>query len=98
MQQLDPASLAVKIAENSVHLLDVREPFEHATENLGGLLIPLGELGKRWAEIPLDKPIVVYCKKGIRSIIAIQKLQDRLPQVTWLNLAGGIEAWKKSLP
>lgn len=73
-------------------LLDVREGFEHEAYNIGGIHIPLGELNARRNEIPTDKPVIVYCEKGIRSVIAIQRLAsfDNL-----INLEGGMRMWKQ---
>ncbi len=76
-------------------LIDVREEWEHAAFNIGGKLIPMGELMQRRGEIPPDYPVVVYCEKGIRSQLAIQRLEplgyDRL-----YNLKGGMTAWKNA--
>jgi len=72
-------------------LLDVREIFEHDHFNIGGINIPLGELSKELNHIPADKDIVVYCAKGIRSVIAIQKLEAKGITRTF-NLTGGVYA------
>jgi rhodanese-related sulfurtransferase len=82
--------------DSSVILLDVREEYEHAEFNIGGLLCPLSELFDHTNEIPKDKPVVVYCKMGIRSQIAIQRLEQRYQFTNLVNLQGGIEAWKHS--
>jgi len=80
-----------------IFLLDVRESFEHEEFNIGGVLIPLGEVTQRFAEIPADREVVVYCRKGIRSQIAIQRLQDKYHFTNLVNLTGGMEAWKQFL-
>ena len=72
-------------------LLDVRETFEHEHFNIGGLNIPLGELSNELQQIPSDKTIVVYCAKGIRSVIAIQKLESK-GYANLYNLSGGVYA------
>ena len=41
-------------------------------------------------KIEQEKPVVIYCKRGIRSQIAIQRLQRKLPNVEFYNLDGGI--------
>jgi adenylyltransferase/sulfurtransferase len=46
-------------------------------------------------EIPSDQPVVVYCKKGIRSQIAIQRLEEKLGLTNLINLKGGMDAWKR---
>lgn len=82
-------------SQSDIILIDVREDFEHEDFNIGGHLIPLGEVLNRSAEIPKDKPVYVYCRKGVRSQIAIQRLQDKFGYTNLINLTGGVEAWKK---
>lgn len=77
-------------------LLDVREPFEHEIANLGGLLIPLGDLPARLHEIDKGRDIIVYCHHGNRSRNATEFLQGQgFRSVT--NLAGGIDAWSMDI-
>ncbi|NCI51545.1 rhodanese-like domain-containing protein [Sediminibacterium roseum] len=94
MKEIDPIALALLIEQDKVALIDVREPHEHEGFNIGGQLIPLDEIVSRAAEIPRNKTVVLYCKKGIRSQIAIQKL-DKFGFENLVNLKGGMEAWKK---
>jgi adenylyltransferase/sulfurtransferase len=53
----------------------------------------LGEIVARINEIPTNQKVLVYCKRGIRSMIAIQKLLLKNPNLQLMNLAGGLEAW-----
>jgi rhodanese-related sulfurtransferase len=76
-------------------LIDVREPYEHEEYNIGGELIPLNEIAQQSDKIATDKPVIIYCRKGIRSQIAIQRLQEKFPFTNLINLIGGTEAWKK---
>lgn len=71
-------------------LIDVREPEEHKAFNIGGSLIPLSEVRNAASQIATDRPVVFYCKRGIRSQIAIQKLQRIIPKGDFYNLANGI--------
>ena len=71
-------------------LIDVREPEEHERFNIGGKLIPLREIISRASEIPRGHPVVVYCRKGIRSQIAIQRLEEKFGCTNLVNLRGGI--------
>ena len=97
MKQVTAEQLKTLLAENSdISLVDVREESEHTEFNIGGILAPLSELFEHLDEIPKDKPVVVYCKRGIRSQIAIQRLEQRGEYKNLLNLQGGIEAWKHS--
>ncbi len=82
-------------AKEDFQLIDVREPYEHEEFNIGGDLIPLGEIALHINRIEKEKPVIIYCRKGIRSQFAIQKLQDKFPFTNLHNLIGGTEAWKK---
>jgi adenylyltransferase/sulfurtransferase len=79
-------------AGEEVYILDVREPFEYKIANLGGRLIPLGEVAQRLSEIDRSREVVVQCKGGVRSQKAAEVLkQNGFEHV--INLAGGIIAW-----
>ena len=96
MKSITVNELKVKI-DNAEYfqLIDVREPYEHEEFNIGGRLIPLNEITQQLDKIATDKPVVIYCRKGIRSLLAIQRLQQKLPFTNLYNLVGGTEAWKK---
>ena len=96
MQSITPAGLKHKLDNaEDFQLIDVREDFEHEDFNIGGELIPLHEIVQRFEKIKKDKPVILYCRKGIRSQIAIQKLQEKYPFTNLINLIGGTDAWKK---
>ncbi|MFT5169049.1 MAG: rhodanese-related sulfurtransferase [Saprospiraceae bacterium] len=71
-------------------LIDVREASEHKAFNIGGLLIPLSDILKEKDKLEIKNPIVFYCKAGIRSQLAIQKLSRFFPQGDFYNLTPGI--------
>lgn len=81
-------------AEKEFQLIDVREEWEHEAYNIGGILIPMGELMSRKGEIRIDRDVVIYCEKGIRSTIAIQRLES-LGYNNLINLQGGMTAWRR---
>lgn len=73
-------------------LIDVREVYENEMANIGGRLIPMGEITKHLDEIPKDIPVVFHCKSGGRSANVTKYFLQR----GWdnvLNLQGGIFAW-----
>lgn len=74
-------------------LIDVREPFEYDTCNIGALLIPMGGVLIEAEKISKDKPVVVHCRSGARSAAAIMQLQQQLGYTNLMNLKGGIMAW-----
>jgi adenylyltransferase/sulfurtransferase len=73
----------------------VREKHEHEDFNIGGTLIPLDEITRHVDDIEKEKPVILYCRIGMRSQIAIQRLLEKYPFTNLVNLVGGIEAWKK---
>lgn len=96
MQSITAAELRDKMDKaEDFQLIDVREDFEHEDFNLGGKLIPLHAITQHSEEINTNKPVIVYCRKGIRSQIAIQRLQEKFHFTNLFNLIGGTEAWKK---
>jgi rhodanese-related sulfurtransferase len=75
-------------------LIDIREDWERSNFNIGGVHIPMGELMGRINEIPKNKDVVLYCEKGIRSVIVIQRL-EATGFHNLFNLSGGMKAWKE---
>jgi adenylyltransferase/sulfurtransferase len=73
-------------------LLDVRGENEYEVCNLGGTLIPLGELERRKDELDPSVHLVVHCKTGGRSGKAVELLRAWGFENSW-NVAGGILAW-----
>ena len=81
-------------AGEDIFVLDVREPHEYQIANLGGYLIPLGDLPNRVNELDTSREIVAHCKMGGRSAKAVAFLkQAGFTKVK--NLAGGITAWSE---
>ena len=94
MLQLTPAQLKEWIdSKKNFLLVDVREDWEHEAYNIGGLHIPMGDLLSRLPEIPKEGDVVLYCEKGIRSTIAIQRMET-LGYHNLYNLSGGMKAWR----
>ena len=95
-KQVKPSELFQKLQqEKNLELIDVRELHEHEQFNIGGRLIPLDEIMRSADSIPQNREVVFYCKMGIRSQIAIQRLQERFGFTNLVNLQGGLEAWKR---
>jgi sulfur-carrier protein adenylyltransferase/sulfurtransferase len=79
-------------AGDNLFVLDVREPHEYQICNIGGHLIPLGDLPKRVNELDSSREIVAHCRSGVRSGKAVAFLQQAGFKKVH-NLAGGILAW-----
>jgi molybdopterin/thiamine biosynthesis adenylyltransferase/rhodanese-related sulfurtransferase len=79
-------------AKEDLFVLDVREPHEYQICNIGGHLIPLGDLPRRVNELDSSREIVAHCRSGVRSAKAVDFLQQAGFKKVH-NLAGGILAW-----
>lgn len=96
MNSITAIALKQKIEnKEDFQLIDVREPGEHAEFNISGELIPLSDIILQIDKIATGKPVILYCRKGIRSQVAIQRLQEKFPFTNLFNLIGGTEAWRK---
>ena len=84
-----------KAANKAFQLIDVREASEHHDFNIGGTLIPLQQVSRSLDQLDTSIPIVVYCKRGIRSQIAIQRLSQKVSDADFYNLQHGILSLKK---
>ena len=91
--EITPRELKARLDRgDDLFILDVREPHEYQICNLGGKLIPLGDLANRVNELDSSREIVAHCRSGKRSADAIQFLQQAGFRKV-LNLKGGILAW-----
>jgi len=74
-------------------LIDVREPHEIAIAALAGALVcPLSRAEEWMDRVPTDRPLVIFCHHGIRSMHAAMALAERgVRDLT--NMAGGIDLW-----
>ena len=79
-------------------LLDVREPWEAATASISGaIFIPMGEITSRaQAELDPDKPIVVMCHHGARSLSVTMWLRNQGFDHAQ-SLIGGIDEWSRKI-
>lgn len=73
-------------------LLDVREEHEYATVNIGGTLIPLGQLDDRLGELDPSGHVITHCRAGYRGAQAVAKLRAAGFENAW-NVNGGLMAW-----
>lgn len=84
-------------AGENVKLVDVREPYENADFNIGGILHPLGHIQMMSVdelEPYKDDELIVYCRSGNRSGQACMILET-LGFKNTKNLVGGMLAWQE---
>ncbi len=97
MQIIESEELKQRMAaQEELHLIDVRQPEEHADFNIGGLLLPLGNIMSMQTEEIDDlkeKEIICYCRSGQRSMQATMMLET-MGFKNVKNLAGGMMGWE----
>jgi rhodanese-related sulfurtransferase len=79
-----------------LHFYDVREEHEYEEDNLGAILIPLGELPDHLDELESlkDEEIIIHCRSGARSGKAARYLESQgFSNVR--NVLGGILAYRE---
>jgi len=101
MNTIDVKQLQARIESGEkINLLDVREPVEHEDFNIGGILLPLGDIrvGDTEAiEHLKDQEVIIYCRSGNRSGQACMVLES-LGFSNVINVTGGMLAWQDTFP
>lgn len=94
---MTPLELARRLQQSPPVLLDVREHWEVQLAALPQARhIPMGDIPRRWQELPTEADIVVYCHHGVRSAQVVAFL-ERVGMSRVYNLAGGIDAWSAEI-
>lgn len=100
MQTITVEQLKARMdAGESLHLVDVREPSEHAEFNIGGVLLPLGRIRNMDTDDIdnlKDEEVIVYCRSGNRSGQASMILES-VGFSNIKNLTGGMMAWQERI-
>jgi hydroxyacylglutathione hydrolase len=77
-------------------VFDVRKASEYDSEHIiGAINIPLNQINSHLAEIPKEKPFVLYCGGGYRSMIAASILKQRGWE-SFSDVLGGFTELKKT--
>ena len=87
-------------AGEKLYLVDVREPDEHAEFNIGGTLLPLGNIQMMQID-DIDElkneEVICYCRSGGRSMQACMTLET-FGFTNVKNLEGGMLNWREKYP
>lgn len=93
IEQVDAERAVDLVEQGDVTVLDVRGLAEYQAGHIPNAVhIPLGHLEDRIDEVPDDKPVLVHCRTGYRSSMALSIL-DAHGRTRISNLSGGYEAW-----
>lgn len=90
--EVTPEQTATALADGSALVVDVREGYEREAGHIAGSEhIELERLASRSDDLPRDRPVIFYCRAGVRSVMAAQALQGAGFDAR--SMAGGIVAW-----
>ncbi|MEE9331167.1 MAG: rhodanese-like domain-containing protein [Methylophilaceae bacterium] len=95
---ISPKVAAEMFADNKAIIIDVRENEEWLEQHIdGAILIPLGEVESRLAELTQykDSTVIMQCRSGRRSAKAGSTLLEAGFTKVY-NLTGGILAWDEA--
>jgi len=78
IHRITSEQLEAQMAREQALVIDVRKHSEFDSEHLvDAVNIPLNEINNRLAEFPKEKPFIIHCAGGYRSIIAASILKQR---------------------
>jgi rhodanese-related sulfurtransferase len=93
MKFISTSQLKVLLAANDVIVVDVREQYERMICAINSIHIPMGEIERRFSEIPTDKNVVLLCKSGRRAEAICNYLEKEQYFSNLSVLEGGILEW-----
>jgi len=98
MNEITPQELKARLDRSDRPLLlDVRQEWETRLCRLDNAVhIPIEEIELRTEELDPTDEIVVYCHQGVRSAAVAEYLRS-LGFKNVKNLAGGLDAWARSV-
>jgi len=98
--EIDCRSVKQKLdAKDDMLLVDCRERDEYETASIPrSVLLPMSEIADRLHELEShrDRPIVVHCHHGGRSLRVTHWLRQQGFTLTQ-NMAGGIDQWSQEI-
>ena len=91
--EVDVATTVAAVGDPNVQIVDCREQNEWDASRAEGMtLMPLDSIAQRMGELDKERPVIVVCRSGRRSLIAAQQLAAAgFTDVKSMN--GGLIAW-----
>lgn len=98
MKEITVQELKAKLDNgDDFQLIDVREEHEAEIAQIGGELIPMGEILGQTDRVSRDKMVVIHCRSGARSGTIVNALEAQHGFTNLYNLKGGILAWAREI-
>jgi hydroxyacylglutathione hydrolase len=93
VERINATEFATKYKADAV-VIDVRKQSEFDSEHVvGAINVPLNQINKHLAQFPKEKPFIVHCAGGYRSMIAASILKQR-GWDNFVDVEGGFGAIK----
>jgi rhodanese-related sulfurtransferase len=96
-REVSPAA-ALALIQKGALLVDVREPYEIAGKSFDVpdiMLIPLRDVEKRYKEIPPTRQVIIACRSGNRSLMALRVLTSHGYKKA-VSMQSGISGWSRA--
>src|SRR5215469_7015599 len=96
LESVDTSTARRRWEAGDALLLDVRNGNEYRDGHIpGSMHIPASRLTKKLGDVPRDRPVLVYCAGGNRSVAASSELLSAgFTDVA--DIAGGFDAWDEA--
>lgn len=92
VDRISPAVFEAKLKAEKPLVIDVRKKSEYQSEHvIGAINVPLNEINQHLAQFPKDKPFILHCAGGYRSMIASAILKQR----GWDNFVDVVGGFKE---
>jgi glyoxylase-like metal-dependent hydrolase (beta-lactamase superfamily II)/rhodanese-related sulfurtransferase len=96
VDRITPEVFGKKYKTNNVLVIDVRKKSEFDSEHvIGAINVPLNEINQHLSQFPKDKPFVLHCAGGYRSMVAASILKQRGWE-DFVDVIGGFDALKNT--
>lgn len=93
--RINAAEFAERMREHPV-VIDVRKPSEFESEHVEGAInVPLNRINQHLEQFPKDRPFILHCAGGYRSMIAASILKQR-GWDDFVDVEGGFSAIKET--
>lgn len=100
MQNITVEEVKIRLdAGEKLNIIDVREPEEYAEYNIGGKLVPLGQVMNMQVdelEGMKNEELIVHCRSGKRSMQAGMVLET-MGFTNVKNMVGGVLEWQEKI-
>ena len=99
--EITPAEVKTRLDQGEkLHLIDVREPHEHAIAKIeGGDLIPMRSIPAELQTLEAradEAPLMIFCHHGVRSLQVVHWLREQGLEACQ-SISGGIDLWSRTV-